>query len=152
MKKNEVLSILHNAIRGHKQWVGNALALIEGVPLEKDKVPVNATECEFGKWYYGAGQNLKKISGFKEIEASHDKLHAIYTEIFSILFGEKSKEPSLFHKLFGTSHKIVEENRRAAMEKFYLLEKHSATIINQLEQLEKVIVAMGETQLATYFS
>ena len=152
MKKNEVLSVLQNAARIHKQWVGNALALIEGVPLDKGKVPVNATECEFGKWYYGDGQKMKKLNGFKEIEASHYKLHAIYTEIFSILFGEKSREPSFFHKLFGTSHKIMEENREEAMEKYHLLEKQSETIISQLEQLEKVIAAMGETQLATYFS
>jgi elongation factor P hydroxylase len=151
MDKNEVIATLRNAVRTHKQWVGNAHALIEGVPLDKEKVPLNATECEFGRWYYSDGQKLKKISGFKEIEISHNNLHKTYTEIFAILFGE-NREPSFFQKMFGLSRNVAAANRDEAMEKYHVLEKQSETIIKQIEQLEKVIAAMGETQLTMYLA
>ena len=152
MKKTEIVETLMKAVVSHKAWVGNAQALIEGVPLEKGSVPVNATECAFGRWYYGEGQKLRALPGFKEIEKHHDKLHGAYMEIFSILFGGGKKEPSFFSKLIGRSHKIAEENREAAMEKFLVLQDHSTAVIAQLEQLQKVINAMGDKQLEGYLS
>ncbi|MCI5221447.1 MAG: hypothetical protein D3924_01890 [Candidatus Electrothrix sp. AR4] len=151
MTKDDLLATLRNAVLTHKKWVGNALALIEGVPLDKNKVPVNATECEFGKWYYSDGQKLKDLPGFKEIEKSHNRLHRTYMEIFAILFGE-ANELSFFSKLIGRSHKIASANRQAAMDKYLLLEDHSNLIISQLEQMEKMISAMGEKQTAKYLS
>jgi hypothetical protein len=151
MEKNEVLLTLQNAVRSHKQWVGNAFALIEGAELDKEKVPLNATECAFGRWYYGDGQKMKKISGFRELEPLHDKLHKTYMEIFGILFGESS-EPSFFHKMLGLSRKVAAANREAAMERYHVLERQSEAVVKQIEQLEKVITAMGEKQLAIYFA
>ena len=152
MEKKEVVTTLRDAVRSHKKWVANALALIEGVPLEKDKVPVNPTECEFGNWYYTVGQTLNEIPGFKEVEESHNKLHKTYMEIFSILFGE-AREPSFFSKLFGRSReKIVAEQREEAMEKYYVLEEQSKIIISQLLQIEKVITAIGDKQFERYNS
>ncbi len=152
MNKKEVVTTLRNAVRSHKKWVANALALIEGVPLEKDKVPVNPTECEFGNWYYTVGQQLNDIPGFKEIEESHNKLHKTYMEIFSIMFGE-ANEPSFFSKLFGRSRvEIVAEQREEAMNKYYILEEQSKIIIKQLLQVEKVITAIGDKQFEKYNS
>ncbi len=152
MDKKQVVTTLRNAVRSHKKWVANALALIEGVPLDKDQVPVNPTECEFGNWYYTAGQNLNEIPGFKEIEESHNKLHKTYMEIFSILFGE-ANEPSFFSKLFGRSRqKIVVEQREEAMNKYYFLEEQSKIIISQLLQVEKVITAISDKQFDKYNS
>ena len=151
MNKDQVLENLRDAALTHKQWVGNALALIEGVPLDKNKVPVNSTECKFGHWYYSEGQQLKGFPGFKEIEKAHDKLHRTYMEIFAILFG-KENEPSFFSKLIGSSHKILADNREVALEKYHTLEEQSKMIINQLEKLEKVITAMGDKQFEKYLS
>jgi len=131
--------------------VGNALALIEGVPLDKEKVPVNATDCKFGKWYHGDGQSLRDIAGFKEIDELHDDLHQIYMEIFAILFGE-AYEPSLFAKLIGSSRKLAAQKREMAMEKFNFLQKKSDLIVKQIINLEKIITAMGEKQLEKYLS
>jgi len=149
--KNDIISMLRDAARSHKKWVGNALALIEGVPLDKEKVPVNGTECEFGRWYYGEGQKLREVHGFKEIEVSHDRLHRTYMEIFAILFGE-DREASLFSKLFGLSHKVAIANREAAMIKYHTLDEQSNMIIKQLLQLEKVITAMNDKQLERYLA
>jgi len=149
MDKKEVVETLRKAVISHKKWVANALALIEGVPLAKDKVPVNPTECEFGKWYYSVGQKLIDIPGFNDIEESHDNLHKVYMEIFALLFGEAS-EPSFFSKLIGRSHVVKAANREEATRKYYALEKNSKVIITQLEQLEKIISAMSEKQFEKY--
>ncbi|WPD25056.1 MAG: CZB domain-containing protein [Candidatus Electrothrix scaldis] len=149
MNKNEVIAKLQKAVLSHKKWVANARALIEGVPLEKDKVPVNPTECAFGQWYYSFGQNLREVPGFNAIEESHNNLHKTYMEIFAILFGEGS-EPSFFSRLIGRSHKIIAANREEAMKKYSTLEQQSKQITNQLAQLEKIITAMSDKQFEKY--
>jgi hypothetical protein len=77
MNNDELITIIRNAKVSHKRWVENARSLIEGVPLDKSQVPVNATDCVFGKWYYNEGQALKSISIFREIESHHDALHQV---------------------------------------------------------------------------
>ncbi|WP_417910606.1 CZB domain-containing protein [Candidatus Electronema sp. PJ] len=141
MNNKDVVSALQNAVRTHKQWVINALALIEGVPLDQDKVPVKATECAFGKWYYGEGQKLKKASGFKEIEELHARLHTTYMEIVALLFGEE-KRAAGSTGLPGLAPEITAENRAAAMAKYHLLQEQSELIIKQLERVQKMITTM----------
>ena len=150
MDINDVVTKLRDAARGHKKWVGNARALIEGVPLDKDQVPLNSTECEFGKWYYGDGQDLREVPGFRDIETLHDDLHGTYMEIFVLLFGEVQEKESFLSRFVGTAHKTAETNKKSAMDKYTLLEKQSKLIVQQLVQLEKIITAMGPEQLERY--
>ncbi len=151
MKKDSILITLDNAKKSHQKWVDNALFLIQGMPLEKDKVPVDSTKCIFGKWYYSQGQALNQIPGFKEIEDFHNKLHHKYHEIFSLLFDEKTmKKPSFLEKLFGLSQKVEKEKRELAMEKYEQLSHYSEHIVTLLTRLEKIISVMTDEQLARY--
>ncbi|RWX51375.1 Chemoreceptor zinc-binding domain-containing protein [Candidatus Electrothrix marina] len=152
MDKTEVMTTLKLAAVSHRAWLSNAQALIDGIPLDKDKVPVSATECEFGKWYYGDGQRLKSIPGFKEIEKPHDNLHQTYAEIFTLLYGEESQKPSFFSKLIGRAQKAAAEKQEAAKVKSLVLKDRSTEVIDRLEQLEKMINALGEKQLANYMT
>ncbi|CAK8721217.1 Chemoreceptor zinc-binding domain-containing protein [Candidatus Electrothrix aarhusensis] len=152
MDKTEVMTTLKLAAVSHRAWLSNAQALIDGIPLDKEKVPVSATECEFGKWYYGDGQKLKSLPGFKEIEEPHDKLHETYMEIFTLLYGEESKKPSFFSKLMGSAQKAAAEKWEAARAKSLILKDHSSEVIDRLEHLQRMINAMGEKQLSSYFS
>jgi len=54
MKLSDVISKVHNARAAHKAWVARAEALVAGMPLEKEQVPMLPTECIFGQWYYGS--------------------------------------------------------------------------------------------------
>ncbi|MDQ6963264.1 MAG: CZB domain-containing protein [Mariprofundaceae bacterium] len=128
------------------------LCLIEGIELDKSQVPVNGTECAFGQWYYGDGQQLRKMPGFQELEAAHDALHTTYRQIFVLLFGKTEKTPSFFSRLFGTSANDSEENKEKALEKYKVLERQSSVIRNHLIQLENMIDVMGEEQLSRYIS
>lgn len=150
MNKNEIIMLVRNAKSGHKKWVENAISLIEGLPLDKNQVPVNATECAFGQWYYGEGQGLKAVKVFKEIEAYHDGLHKVYREIFVLLFEDESK-PSLLSRLFGLSHKVSEEKKLAAQEKLQTLKLQSRSIMKKLDDLEETIIAMPEEQIDGLF-
>ena len=152
MDKIEIITNLKLATVSHRAWFSNALALIDGIPLDKDKVPVSSHDCEFGKWYYGEGQKLKGLSGFQEIEKAHEKLHETYMEIFALLYGEENKKPSLFSKLIGRAQKVAAEKREAARLKSLFLQDHSAEVIDKLEHLQRVINSMGENQLSSYLS
>ncbi|MCI5210668.1 MAG: hypothetical protein D3910_18210 [Candidatus Electrothrix sp. ATG2] len=152
MQKTQIVTTLKLAAVSHRAWFSNAQALIDGVPLDKDKVPVSAAECEFGKWYYGDGQRLKSVPGFKEIEASHDNLHQTYMEIFTLLYGEEGAKPSFFSKLIGRAQKAAAAKKEAAKARSLILKDHSNEVIDKMEQLQRVINAMGEKQLASYLS
>lgn len=47
-----------------------------------ESLPQLYTDCFFGKWYYGEGQFISNISGYKEIEQGHIDLHNIYMQIY----------------------------------------------------------------------
>jgi len=149
--KEKIVTILRNAISGHKKWVENALGLIQGLPLDKSQVPVNGTECAFGEWYYSDGQSLRDLPGFKEIESLHDKLHAKYREIFVLLFGETEKI-SFLGKLFGQAKKLEHAKKEEAMEKYKELKYYSEKIIKQITKLEKFIHVMSDDQLEKYLN
>ena len=152
MDKIEVMTTLKLAAVSHRAWLSNAQALIDGIPLDKDKVPVSSCDCEFGRWYHGEGQRLKGIPGFKDIEKTHEKLHETYMEIFALLYGEENNKPSLFSKLLGTAQKAAAEKREAAKAKSLRLKDYSQEVIEKMEHLQKVINAMGEKQLSSYLS
>ncbi len=130
----------------HKRWVGHASALIEGIPIEKDQVPINYTDCAFGSWYYDEGQNLSSLQEYKNIEDPHTKLHVIYMEIFKILF--EKKKVSFFGKLIGKSATISEADKQLARAKFRTLEEVSKSIVNKLDTLEAKLKQLGEQEVA----
>jgi len=133
----------------HKRWVGHASAMIEGIPIEKDQVPINYTDCVFGNWYYDEGQNLSSLEEYKTIEKPHTELHQIYMEIFKILF--EKKKVSFFSKMIGRSAKANEADKQLARVKFRTLEAVSINIVNKLDVLESKLKDMGEEQVAKLF-
>jgi hypothetical protein len=151
MNKDELITIIRNARGAHKKWVENALSLIEGLPLDKSQVPVNSTDCAFGKWYYSDGQAFKSLPSYRDIEDHHDALHKTYRAIFVLLFSEEKNE-SFFSRLFGKSQKTSAENQRLAREKFKVLEQQSKVIMGKLDELEKIIVGMSPEQIDSYIN
>lgn len=156
MNKTELVSTINAAKDAHKKWVNNAHALIEGTILDKTLVPVMATECKFGKWYYARGQMLKRITYFKEIEALHNDLHKTYMDIFAILFSEKQQalvmNSSILGKLFGHAHNKSEDDKQLAIGKYQILDRQSQQMIKKLDQLEKLVSAMSDDQLESFLN
>jgi len=82
MKKQEILKELNNAKNAHVLWFANAMALSVGTDPGNSSVPKKHTECTFGKWYYGVGQENNNIETYRLIENVHKNLHDKYNEIF----------------------------------------------------------------------
>ena len=147
MEKTEIITLLRNAKTGHKRWVENAISLAKGLPLDQSQVPVNATECVFGQWYYSTGQDLKDYPEFKEIEKYHDALHKTYRDIFVLLFEEPIEKPSWLERLFGTSTHASEERQFQVREKLQLLEQQSRSIMKKLDELEQAISGTSKSEV-----
>ncbi|MBL4661653.1 MAG: CZB domain-containing protein [Alcanivoracaceae bacterium] len=145
----DIITKIRKAKMAHKRWVGHASAMIEGIPVEKDQVPINYTDCVFGHWYYDEGQNLSSLKEFKEIEEPHVELHLIYMEIFQILF--KKKKVSFFNKLIGKSSKISDKDKKMARAKFRILDQVSKQIIDKLDALESKLKQLDTKEVAQLY-
>jgi EAL domain-containing protein (putative c-di-GMP-specific phosphodiesterase class I) len=53
-----------------------------GVPLD---FHLDATECELGRWYYGAGRDLAGDPDFDALEGPHRAMHELCGEVFAAL-------------------------------------------------------------------
>jgi hypothetical protein len=142
LKKDDVVSALRAAKMAHKKWVGHAFSLVQGLPLEKSQVPLNATDCKFGVWFYTDGQRLKRIPGFDDIEDLHDGLRKIYMEVFLLIFRER--EASMWEKLFKIKPTVTKREMEQAKILYRKLEQHSKKLVLKLEQVERNIFTMTE--------
>jgi len=139
MDTRDILDRLRTAKSAHLGWVNRARALIDGKPVDKEKVPVMPTDCIFGKWYYSDGRKLASLPSYQAIEEPHNQLHAIYQEIFDLLFSRD--KGNFIARLFDGSGK-QEKRREQAREKFLELQRMSDVIVARLDALERDIRAM----------
>jgi len=144
MNKAGVLEKIRAAKRSHVGWVRRARSLIDGLPVDKEKVPVQPTDCIFGQWYYGDGKMLAKLASFQAIEEPHNRLHETYSKIFKLLFGDA--KPSFFSKMLGLKYKPKENELTKANELFKELQAWSDIIVGRLGKLEDQIKAMPERE------
>ena len=141
------MSQLRSAKSAHIQWRSYAQALVAGIPVEQDHVPVIHTTCKFGKWYYGEGQKLSSLSSYGAIETPHETLHQIYMKIFKLLFGEDNR--STLQKMFGSSAKIKQGNQAEAESFMKQLLSVSGTLLEAINLLEKEIKDMTDEELSS---
>jgi hypothetical protein len=86
INKTIALEKLHKARRAHIAWRANAQALVSGMSINIDQIPIDHTSCEFGIWYHGEGKDeLCHLSAYDSIYAPHEMLHEIYKRIYTIL-------------------------------------------------------------------
>jgi len=149
MNKEETIEQLHSAKKAHVKWVQRAKALIEGIPVQKEAIPVDCTECKFGQWFYGEGQKLNAIPGMdvlKEIETLHFDLHETYMKIFKIYFGEVNR--SFFSKIFNVKTKISDHDREIAKEYYDKLLAISKQLLETIDRLERRLNAIPSSSFA----
>ena len=146
MNKKEILSQLRQAKSAHIEWRSYAQALIAGIPVKDDKVPVIHTECKFGKWYYGAGQDLSSLSSFRSIEVPHEMLHKIYMEIYKLLRTEDDR--SAFQKMLQSAKKHKQQNQLEAESLMKNLLSVSGTLLESINLLEREVMDLSEDEMA----
>lgn len=147
--RNDFVEEIRRAKKAHLKWVSYAYGLIEGLPLEREQVPVFETDCAFGHWYYGPGQVLNQLQAFRDLEEPHRELHQVYMRIFKILFQDEDR--GLWSRLFGRSAKQDSEKKELALSHFYELRSYSTQLINGLDALEEQLRNMSDEEFSRTF-
>ena len=150
MDKNEVLEQLRAAKAAHINWVQKAKLLIEGFDIDESSIPVNSTECKFGKWFYSDAQKLNALRNntlecMSGIEDLHFKLHDIYMKIFKLYYSMEKQ--GFFARLFGKKKTITEDKVRLGREYFAQLQEVSKDLLNEINRLERRIITIPEEEI-----
>lgn len=146
MDKTATLEQLSAAKKAHIKWVNRAKSLVEGIPVEKDAIPVDSTECQFGSWFYGEGQKLNAMPNMDclgIVETLHFQLHDIYMKIFKLYFGETNR--SFFSKLFKMKKKVSDQEKEMAKEYFAQLQDISKNLLDEIGKLERRLHAISQS-------
>ena len=151
MNKEQVLEHIRAAKSAHIKWVQKAKLLINGIPVNEDSIPVNSTECNFGKWFYSDGQCLNSLSNnplecMQKIETLHFDLHDIYLQIFNIYFNQPKS--GFFAKLFGKKRVVSDIEANQAKEYYKELEQVSQVLLEEINRLERRLIAVSEEKIA----
>jgi len=152
MKKEDVIVHLRQAKAAHIKWVQKAKLLINGVDVDENAIPVDSTECSFGKWFYTDGQMLNALSNnplecMQHIETLHFELHDIYLKIFRIYFSEE-KKGGFFAKLFGLKRKQPERSQQQLAQDYYAqMEEISQNLLDEINRLERRLVAVSDEKI-----
>ncbi len=120
--KEDVLAIIRRAKSSHIRWRAYAQGLVSGVQVGEDRLPIKHTDCKFGLWYYGEGRKLLgNFDIFKDVEAPHEMLHAVYGQIHDLV--------------------VKKADQKSAQSKLVELIAISRTLLEQIEILEQEVVA-----------
>lgn len=154
MKKEETLEYLRAAKVAHVKWVQKAKLLINGADVQEETIPVDATECNFGKWFYADGQMLNALSNnplecMQKIESLHFDLHDTYLHIFNIYFS-KEKKGGFLSKLLGLKRKKVSQGEIHLAQEYYdKLEGISGKLLDEINRLERRLIAIPDEKIET---
>ncbi len=146
MAKREVITRLRKAKTAHIRWRGYAQALIAGVPLDEDRIPIAHTDCEFGRWYYGAGQTLQVFPQFHAIAAPHEQLHLVYMQIVKQLF--ESERGGLLARLLGRRSSAAAAKSDRIQQLLDQLLQVSEQLMGPIETLEQAVAASDDDVIA----
>ena len=138
LEKSDILRSIRSARRAHIIWVDRAKALVNGLPIRKEQIPLEITECDFGKWFYCDGQILLSLfteRAVKKLENKHKELHDVYMKIFKIYFPVTKR--SLFSKLLQRKKKITPNEEYNALVYLRSLEDISEELVSYLNIIEK---------------
>lgn len=151
MNKIAIVNHLRTAKTAHIKWLQKAKLLINGLPIKEDAIPIDSTECKFGQWFYTEGQRLHNMPNnalecMTRIEELHFAMHDIYLKIFKIFFTQP--QTGIFAKIFGSSNKkISEEDLSRGREYFLEMEEVSKGLLDELNRLERRLLAIPEDEL-----
>jgi len=150
MEKSEVLSSIRGARRAHIMWVDRAKALVHGLDIQKEQIPIAVTECDFGKWFYCDGQILLSLfteRAVKKLDNKHKELHDVYMKIFKIYFPVAPQ--SFFAKFLKRKKRISANDEYNGLIYLRDLEKVSDELISYLNIIEKKLNTISEEKFRT---
>ncbi|WP_430461275.1 CZB domain-containing protein [Thalassolituus sp. LLYu03] len=136
-EKDQILNQIRRAKTAHLRWRAYAMALSSGYEVEEGQLPLQPTDCQFGCWYHGAGQQLAALPEFTAIDRPHRDVHRIYQDIFEQLF--ERAEPSFWQKLLGSKTSLNARNSLAVEKQLQQLNDASRVMLDALDTLEAAV-------------
>ena len=149
--KQDVLKSIRAARRSHVKWVEHAKALVNGLEITKEQIPLEVTSCDFGKWFYCDGQILLSIfkeQAIEKLESKHKELHDTYMKIFKIYFDTSNL--SFWDKILKRQKKVSANEEYISIKYLEELEAVSSELISYLNIIEKKISIIDEKSLEKY--
>ena len=152
MKKEDIIGHLRAAKSAHIKWVQKAKLLINGVDIEEGAIPIDSTECKFGKWFYSDGQMLNALSNnplecMNTIEKLHFDLHDKYLNIFNVYFSENKKQ-GFFAKLLGFKRKSISDAEHTIAKNYYdEMEEISRLLLEEINRLERRLLVVSDEKI-----
>lgn len=89
---------INNAISEHAMWKLNLQALIKSGKFDAPVGECKDSECDFGKWFYGATitPRQKASPHYKQVKQLHAQFHQVAAEVARLaLDGEKEEAEKL---------------------------------------------------------
>lgn len=145
MDKAVTLQMLSDAKKAHVNWVQRAQLLLDGLPIDKDAIPLSCRDCEFGQWLYEHGQKLNSLGNIPcldDIEKVHFDTHDHYMKIYRIYFADTNR--SFLSKLLKAKKKISDSEKELAKEHFKKLQTASEQLLRFIAKLERRLCAISE--------
>ena len=155
MNRSSILQRITEAKKAHFHWVKRAKHLVEGLPVDKEFIPLNPTSCLFGQWFYSEGDMFRQLSKtstiMEEIEERHNRLHETYSNIYKIFF-ILPQNRSFIHKILTlNSRHVSKSEKKKAKTYFKSLKDGSKELIEALNQLEDQINQLEHHELGRLF-
>jgi hypothetical protein len=150
LDKAITLQLLSDAKKAHVNWVQRAQLLIDGLPIDKDAIPLSCRDCEFGQWLYEHGQKLNELGNIphlEDIEKVHFDTHDHYMKIYRIYFADD--ERSFLSKLFNSKEKISDQGKAMAKDHYKKLQVASDRLLILIGKLERRLFAIPEMTFNT---
>jgi hypothetical protein len=118
----QMLSEMRKARAAHIRWRSYAYAMVAGLEIEKEYLPLEHTGCAFGKWYHGVGkETFGHLDTYAGIEVPHRVLHKIYHKIFDLAKAGRLEDA-------GREAKNLTELSRQVLEALDLVEQEVTRI------------------------
>jgi len=145
-RKREILQQLADARLSHAKWLRRAKHLIEGLPVKNGMIPIDPTDCAFGKWFYKEALQYKSVLSFaKHIETIgklHLSLHDIYLRIYKIYFVD-AKRSRFMSKILLSQYKSPSKSQQELTKHYFIeLQKTSDELYKELATFEKLVSSL----------
>jgi hypothetical protein len=142
MQRKNIVDRLLAARLAHTKWLRRAKHLIENMPVTSGMIPIDSTECEFGKWFYSEGLKYKNLPQLEaildKIERLHEEVHNIYLDIYKIYFVEL-KRSWLMSKLVDGYKEPSLEQQKTAYRHYIQLEDVSVLLMKEFDLFERTL-------------
>jgi len=145
MTRLQTLEAIENARVAHLEQMQKIEALIEGRSVRK-LTAVDKSECEFGRWFFGESDTLKRLLGaqlYKSIDAIHEYWHLEYEKIYDIFMNES--DGSMVSKLLGFYH-IPKKRMDEVLFYYKELQITSEDLLKALESSKRRVLALKESK------